>query len=119
MPVKKRQNPSGKVVWSYRFDAPGTTRENRREIRESGFSTKQEATDAEAARRIEEQKRYEMEKAGVGVAAAVPTSLGTLLQEFIAQHAQEKLAPKTVERYRESVGYIDPALLAMPIAEIT
>jgi integrase len=119
MPVHKRKNPSGKIVWSYRFDAPSCTRENRREIRESGFSTKQEAIDAEAARRIEEQKRYEMEKAGAGISAAVPTTLGTLLQEFIAQHAEEKLAPKTVERYRESVSYIDPTLLAMPLDQIT
>ena len=90
------------------FDYPGTTRENRREIRETGFATKQEAIEAEVARRIEEQKRDQMQKAGVGVTAAVPTTLGTLLQEFIAQHAQEKLAPKTVERYCESANDLDP-----------
>src|SRR5581483_10154825 len=119
MPVHKRTNPSGKVVWSFRFDAPGTTRENRREVRESGFATKQEAIDAEAARRIDEQKRFEMEKAGASIAAAVPTTLGTLLQEFIAQHAKEKLAPKTTERYIDSVNYLDSTLTAMPLAEIT
>src|SRR5271157_5493119 len=101
MPVLKRKNPSGKIVWCYRFDAPGSTRESRTEVRESGFATKGDAQDAEASRRIEEQKHYEMEKAGAGVIAAVPTTLGKLLQEFIAQHVQEKLAPKTIERYRE------------------
>ena len=47
MSGRKRRNSSGKVVWCYRFDAPGTTRQNRREVREFGFATKQEAIDAE------------------------------------------------------------------------
>jgi integrase len=106
------------VVWYYRFNAPGTTRENRREIREFGFATKEEATKAEAARRIEEEKRHDMAKSGAGVVAAVPTTLEKLLREFMAQHAEEKLAPKTVERYHEEAAYLDPALLQMPIADI-
>lgn len=60
-----------------------------------------------------------MAKAGAGVVAAVPTTLATLLQEFLAQHAQEKLAPKTIERYRESVVYLDADLMKMPLADIT
>ena len=119
MPVHKRKNPSGKVIWFYRFDAPGSTRKDRRQVQKFGFNTKQAAVDAEAARRIEEQKRYEMEKAGVGVTVAVPTTLGKLLQEFIAHHVQEKLAPKTIERYREQAGYIDAELLKMPLEELT
>jgi len=35
------------------------------------------------------------------------------------QHAQENLAPKTVERYREMAAYIAPELLAMNMTEIT
>jgi integrase len=31
----------------------------------------------------------------------------------------EKLAPKTIERYHEQAAYLDPELLRMPIAEIT
>jgi len=119
MSVGKRTNPSGKTVWFYRFSAPGSTREDRREIRQFGFATKKEAEAAEAARRVEEQQKYEMARAGVGPSAAVPTTLGALLDEFIAQHAREKLAPKTIERYRELAGYLDLGLLAMPLAEIT
>ena len=48
-----------------------------------------------------------MAKAGAGVTAAVPTTLEELLQEFFRQHVQEKLAPKTIERYHEQAGYID------------
>src|ERR1039458_6882491 len=48
MPVYKRKYRSGKVVWYYQFAAPGSTRQNQDLITESGFATKQEATDAEA-----------------------------------------------------------------------
>ncbi len=75
--------------------------------------------DAETTRRIDEQKKYEVAKSGVaGVGAAPPKTLSMLLDEFFRQHAQEKLAPKTVERYREMVHYIAPELLSMPLADI-
>jgi len=119
MPVHKLRYANGMVVWRYKFDAPGSTRDRRIIIQKVGFATKKEAEAAEAARRLEVQREYEMAKAGVGVVAAVPTTLGALLEEFIAQHAQEKLAPKTVEGYREQIGYLDAGLLAMPLAEIT
>src|SRR6266481_7857054 len=108
MPVYKRRNTSGKTVWFYKFQPPGASR-NVLPIREFGFATKQEAVDAEVARRIEEHKKYEMAKAGAaGVAAAMPKTLAMLLAEFMKQHAQENLAPKTVERYQEMIGYLAP-----------
>jgi integrase len=119
MPVYKRKYRNGRIVWRYLFDAPGSTRQNRIIIEKSGFATRKEAQEAEAARRIEVQQEYELAKAGMGIVAAVPTTLGSLLDEFLAQHAQQTLAPKTVERYREQIGYLDPGLLAMPLAEIT
>src|SRR5207253_1350287 len=120
MPVHKRKYRSGKVVWYYQFDQPGSTRRNQNLITESGFATKQAATSAEAVRRTEEQKKVELRKAGAdGVAAAMPTTLAMLLAEFMKQHAQENLAPKTVERYREMAAYFAPELLAMNTTEIT
>jgi len=119
MPVFKRKYRSGKTIWRYMFNAPGSTREDRRWIAEVGFASKQEAVDAEAKRRSEELQKYELAKAGSGVAAAPPQTLAMLLDEFIRQHAEKKLAPKTIERYRELAAYLDPALLAMPLGEIT
>jgi integrase len=58
-------------------------------------------------------------KAGSSVAAAPPKTLSALLTEFFSQHVEKKLAPKTIERYKEQSAYLDPALLAMPLAEIT
>jgi hypothetical protein len=89
-------------------------------VGEVGFASKQEAVDAEAKRRTEERQKYELAKAGAAtIAAALPTTFAMLLQEFFRQHAEEKLAPKTIERYRELAAYLAPELLAMPLGEVT
>jgi integrase len=120
MPVFKRQYESGTTVWRYIFSAPGATRQERRLICEVGFASKQEAVDAEAKRRTEELQKYELVKAGATtIAAALPTTFAMLLQEFFRQHAEEKLAPKTIDRYRELATYLAPELRAMPLGEIT
>lgn len=120
MPVYKRKNTSGKIVWRYQFAGPGGTRENQNLLAASGFATKQAAIDAEVVRRSEELKKFELRKAGAaGVTAAMPTTLAMLLAEFMKQHAEENLAPKTVERYREMATYIAPELLAMDMTAIT
>ena len=119
MPVYKRKSRSGAVGWGYMFSLPGSSRTDRRRISESGFSSKREAADAEARRRTEEQQKVQLEKGGFGVAAAPPKTLAMLLVEFFAQHVDDKLAPKTAERYHEQAAYIDPGLLAMPLGDIT
>jgi integrase len=120
MPVFKRKYESGTTVWRYMFSAPGSTAQERRLVAESGFASKREAGDAEANRRAQELQKYELAKAGATtVAAALPTTFAMLLQEFFGQHAEEKLAPKTIERYRELAAYLAPELLAMPLGEIT
>src|ERR1700722_12802192 len=118
MPVHKRKR-NGKTTWYYKFDLAGSTRENRAIIRGFGYATKQEAIDAEAARRIDEQTKAALAKAGSGVAAAPPKTLAMLFEEFLRQHVQKKLAPKTQERYREMAAYLDPALTAMALSDIT
>ena len=119
MPVHKRTYRSRKVVWFYEFNLPGATRQDRTRVSGSGFATKKEATDAETARQLEEQRKRDLAKAGASVAAAPPKTLSMLLAEFISQHAEEKLAPKTIERYREQVTYLHSELVQMPLAEIT
>jgi integrase len=97
----------------------GSTRERRNRVFGYGFATRGEAIAAEAARRIEEQQKQELAEAGAGVEVELPKTLSLLLNEFFLQHADEKLAPKTVERYREQAVYLAPELLALPITEIT
>jgi integrase len=119
MPAYKRKYGSGKTAWYYMFSLPGATRQDRDRVSESGFATKREAEDAEARRRIEEQQKVNLAKAGASVAAALPKTLLMLLEEFFAQHVDQNLAPKTVERYHEQAAYLDPGLLAMALTDIT
>ena len=100
------------------FSLPRSSRNDRRRISESGFATKREAEDAEA-RRDEEQQKLELAKAGAGIAAKPPTTLAQLLMEFFAQHVDENLAPKTVERYHQQAAYLHVDLLSMTITEVT
>src|SRR6185369_15699295 len=117
MPVHKRTYRSRKTVWFYEFNLPGATRQDRIRVSGSGFATKKEAADAEVARQIEEQQKRDLAKAGASVVTAPPKTLAMLLTEFISQHAEEKLAPKTIERYREQVTYLHPDLVQMPLAD--
>jgi integrase len=118
MPAFKKKNRSGKIVWAYMFSPPGATRENRVRISKSGFASKREAEDAEAQRRIDEKQKQDLAKVGANVAGPLPKTLAMLLKEFFRQHVDEKLAPKTVERYHQQAAYIHQDLLAMPIGEI-
>jgi len=118
MAVRKRtwKTASGvKTAWQYCFDAPGSTRDSRKQIFESGFESKKEAADAEAERRIKEQRNFELQKA---TPAEVPGTLAGLLKEFFSEHGAKSLAPKTLQRYREMADYLDTDLLKMQIPAI-
>jgi integrase len=119
MPVYRHKNRSGAIRWGYMFSLPGSSRNGRRRISESGFATKREAGDTEAHRRIEELQKLELAKPGAGVAEKPPTTLTKLLTEFFTQHVDQNLAPKTVERYHEQAAYLHQDLLSMTITEIT
>ena len=116
MPVFKRKYPSGRTTWSYQFDAPGSTRQKRNVAKESGFATRKDAQEAEAARRVQIQRQHEAQRAG-RLVEETPGTLGGLLAEFFRIRGPE-LAPKTLERYKEGAAYLSPALLAMAQQEI-
>jgi integrase len=59
-----------------------------------------------------------MESVG-SITAEAPKTLAMLLGEFFTQHAEDNLAPKTVERYRELARYLAPELLALELTQIT
>jgi integrase len=120
MSVKKRTYPSGKTVWYYVFDAPSSNRQNRRQIKGSGFSTKKEAQDAEAVRRVEVQEEYERRRIQViDPEVELPKTLGSLLDRFFGEHGKKRLSAKALERYREESAKLDPALVATPLKEVT
>jgi integrase len=120
MPVHKyTYRGSARTAWFYKFNLPGSTRENRNIIRGWGFATKKAAEDAERDRYADELHKLEAAQAGVGVVAPIPKTLATLLEEFFVQHATERLAPKTIERYHQLAACLSPELVVMPVGEIT
>ncbi len=118
MAIRKRQWKTARgvsTVWSYVFDAPGSTRKERKQIYESGFASKKEAQDSEAERRIKEQRDFELQKA---TPTELPGTLSGLLKEFFNQHGEKALAAKTLSRYREMADYLDTDLLNMELPKI-
>src|ERR1700751_4845958 len=118
MAVHKRKWKSASGVqtsWYYVFDAPGSTRENRRQILKSGFASKKEAQDAEAERRSKEQHDFTLLKA---TPAELPGTLSGLLKEFFDEHGEKALAAKTLKRYREMADYLDTELMNMDLPKI-
>jgi hypothetical protein len=91
MAVYKRRNRAGKPIWYFMFSLQGSTRQDRRRISQSGFASKNDATNAEAQRRIEEQQKLELAKRG-NAASQVPKTLATLMEEFFRQHVDEKFS---------------------------
>ena len=117
MAITKRKYRSGKEVWSYAFDAPGSGRACRHQVTASGFATKSSATQAEAQRRIEVQREYEI-GGSTGTVVQSPTTLSDMLEQFFTEHCEGRLSSKTIERYREQAAYLNPALLAMPLSGV-
>lgn len=115
MSVHKRKNRSGEIVWAYRFDPPDSTKAHRHEIRMSGFATKNEAINAEAARRLEVKKNTRRQRRELRVSLE---PLAHLLEEFFEQHGMD-LAPKTMERYREMAKYLSPQVLTLSLDAMT
>lgn len=105
--VYKRKLRSG-VTWAFRFDRPGSTRENRDYAYEGGFPTKKAAEAAEAAKRVE-------------IAAAPKAAKKTLagLISMWIEDQQGGWSPKTAERYREMVAYLSPSVTSVMIGEVT
>ena len=119
MSAYKYKNRAGKIRWAFQFSRPGSSREDRKRVFGSGFVTKAEAEDAEVTKQIELQKQRELSAAGVPATNELPKTLSMLLDEFFRQHVDEKLAPKTIERYHDQAGYLAKELLAMLLTEIT
>jgi integrase len=96
-------------LWMYRFDLPGSTKAARKQISFGGFTTKKEATNAEAAARLKAQQEHKFDISG---------TLGSLLEKFFREHGEKLLAGKTLFRYREMANYLDAELLALPLGDV-
>lgn len=118
MAISQRKYKSGKVVWGYAFDAPGSGRSNRQQITKGGFKKRSEALAAEAVRRVAAKQEHTARVLNQNATTGVPKTLTELLEAFFSQHGK-RLAPKTLERYRQMVSYISSDLLATTITGVT
>jgi hypothetical protein len=118
MSVYKHKNRSGKTRWGTNLAFPDRRARIAGESRSPASMPRMKPS---MPRRYGELKSSKSltQKAGSGVAAAPPETLAMLLGKFFAQHVDDKLAPKTAERYCEQAAYISPELLAMPFTDIT
>lgn len=109
MSTFKYRLSNGRDAWGYVYDLPGSTRENRKQVKRRGFATKREAAEAERIARTQQAQ-----------ADAPPAfTLARLLEDWLTEHAERNLAAKTVERYKEMRAYLSTALLDRPVTEIT
>lgn len=115
MPVYKRQYRNGRVVWSYEFAGPESSRENRTRITATGFATRKAAVEAEAERRLEIQQQA-LEQARDK--APEPLKLGAMIRQWHADQCKN-WSPKTAQRYIELAAYLSPELTRQPITEVT
>lgn len=115
MSIHKRKTVHGHT-WFYAFDAPDSIPKHRRQITKSGFSSKKEALQSEAERRVKVADEHEAAKRG---RTSIPKTLKELLVEFCADCDSKRLSPKTVERYREHIGYLSVEILALPLPSLT
>src|SRR5215813_3034641 len=103
MSAYKRRYRFGQVVWFYQFDGISSTREERVRITESGFSTKREAEDAEANRRIEEQRKRDMAKASPRFPKRSRCSWRSSSPNTWTKSSHPRLSSATTSRHRTSI----------------
>jgi integrase len=109
--VYKRMLPSGAVTWAYSIYLGKD--EQGKQIRKfkGGFATKREAEDERNIALHDLQNGLSLKPA--------PTTLREFLDEWLDQHASRKCTPKTVERYRQLLDYLQPALTAAQLSKVT
>jgi integrase len=107
MSVTKKKLTGKRVSWGYEFAVGG--RVDRQRYKQGGFATRDEAINAEAA------KRLELDRA---VKIAATGTLHRCIEQFFSDRGPE-LSPKTLDRYKELIGYLHVDLLALPVGDVT
>jgi hypothetical protein len=89
----KRVLPSGKITWCFQVDAGRDENGKRIRIAKTGFKREQDA-DKELRLALQERDAGELVKPDSRTFAA-------FMQEWFKEHAEQKVTPKTCERYKE------------------
>jgi integrase len=107
----KRTLPSGTVTWCFNVDAGRDPNGKRKRIFKGGFTREKDA-EAELARLLQELNE------GTFVHRD-PRTLAEFMKQWLAEYAEKKVSPKTLERYRSLAAHVTGEIGAIPLAKLT
>ncbi len=107
----KRKLPSGRISWCLGIDLGRDQNGKRKRIFKSGFRRQGDADD-ELRRILQELNEGTLVKPD-------PRTVTEFLDQWIAEYATRKLAPTTLERYRELVGHVTRAIGTAELTKVT
>jgi len=109
--VFKRKLASGRVDWVVQIDLGRDASGKRIREFKSGYERKGDAEDAL-------RKRLNAKDAGE-IVKPDPTSFTGFMKEWLREYAERQCQPKTVERYREMIAYVDPHIGTAKIQDLS
>jgi len=107
----KRKLPSGKTGWCVQLDTGKDANGRRKRIFKSGYRRQADA-DAELTRLVQEFNEGTLVKPD-------PRTVSAFIDQWIAEYATRKVAPKTLERYRELARHVTRAIGTAQLTKVT
>jgi integrase len=107
----KRKLPSGKITWCLGIDVGKDENGKRKRIFKSGFRREGDAEN-ERTRLMQEMNAGTLTKPD-------PRTLAEFLDQWLAEYAARKVAPKTLERYRDLARHVSRAIGSTVLTKVT
>jgi integrase len=107
----KRKLPSGRTTWCLGIDLGKDDQGKRKRIFKSGFRLESDA-ETEMTRLMQELNSGTLTRPD-------PRTLAEFFDQWLAEYATRKVAPKTLERYRDLAGHVTRALGTVQLTKVT
>ena len=107
----KRKLPSGRIDWCLGIDVGKDENGKRRRIFKSGFRRQGDADD--------ELRRIMREMDEGTLVKPDPRTVAEFLDQWIVEYATRKVAPTTLERYRDLAGHMTRAIGSVELTKVT
>jgi integrase len=107
----KRKLPSGRTTWCLGIDLGKDKNGKRQRVFKSGFKRECDAQD-ELTRLMAEMNEVTFTKPD-------PRTLAEFLDQWMAEYAARKVAPKTLERYQDLVRHVTKAIGSTLLTKVT
>ncbi len=107
----KRKLPSGRVSWCLGIDLGRDRNGKRKRIFKSGFRRECDAQD--------ELRRILQEFDEGTLVRPDPRTVADFMDQWLAEYASRKVAPTTLERYKELAGHVTRAIGTVELTKVT